>query len=41
MPKKPMKPCRHPGCPNLTAGRYCEEHAKEEDRRYERYVRDP
>lgn len=21
-----MKPCRHPGCPSLTAGRYCTEH---------------
>jgi len=27
MPRKPKKPCRHPGCPNLTEERYCEEHA--------------
>lgn len=27
MPMKPKKPCRHPGCPKLTAGLYCEEHA--------------
>ena len=23
-----MKPCRHPGCPRLTDGMYCEEHAR-------------
>ena len=23
-----MKPCKHPGCPKLTAGMYCEDHAK-------------
>lgn len=26
MPRKPKKPCRHPGCPKLTDGNYCEEH---------------
>lgn len=26
MPKKSKKPCKHPGCPNLTDGKYCEEH---------------
>lgn len=26
MPMKPKKPCRHPGCPKLTDGMYCEEH---------------
>lgn len=26
MPKKSKKPCRHLGCPNLTDGKYCEEH---------------
>ena len=26
MPIKPKKPCRHPGCPKLTDGLYCEEH---------------
>ena len=41
MPSKPLKPCRHPGCPNLTSGRFCEEHAKEEAKRYEKYGRDP
>jgi len=23
-----MKPCRHPGCPNLTSGTYCDRHAE-------------
>ena len=26
MPRKSKKPCRHPGCPNLTEVKYCEEH---------------
>lgn len=26
MPMKPKRPCRHPGCPKLTDGLYCEEH---------------
>lgn len=27
MPFKPLRPCRHPGCPNLCkTGVYCEEH---------------
>lgn len=26
MPRKPMKPCSHPGCPNLTVVKYCEQH---------------
>lgn len=26
MPMKPLNPCRHPGCPNLTSGRYCDTH---------------
>jgi len=41
IPYKPKTPCSHPGCPRLCAGRFCEEHAKEEARRYERYDRDP
>ena len=28
MPYKPLKPCRHRGCPNLTDGIYCEAHRK-------------
>ena len=23
-----MKPCKHPGCPKLTCGMYCEDHAR-------------
>lgn len=26
MPMKPKKPCKQPGCPNLTSGNYCGEH---------------
>ena len=40
MPYKPKRPCSYPGCPKLTHGRFCEEHQKEENRRYERYGRD-
>jgi 5-methylcytosine-specific restriction protein A len=28
MPRKPLKPCRHPGCPELTEYRFCENHSK-------------
>lgn len=28
-------------CPKLTDGRFCEEHAKQEAARYEKYDRDP
>lgn len=41
MPTKPKRPCSYPGCPRLTSGRFCEEHAKLEARRYEKYDRDP
>lgn len=26
MPNKPLKPCKHPGCPKLTEEKYCGEH---------------
>ena len=39
MPRKPKRPCSFPGCPNLTDGRFCEEHEKQENRRYEKYDR--
>ena len=41
MPYRPKRPCSHPGCPRLTDGRYCDEHAKAEARRYELHQRDP
>ena len=41
MPHKPPTPCSHPGCPRLSAGRFCEEHAKQDAREYARYRRDP
>lgn len=41
MPFKPKRPCSHPSCPNLTNGRFCEEHGKQEAKRYEKYDRDP
>lgn len=34
MPRKPKKPCRHPGCPELTEDRYCPAHRKELSREY-------
>ena len=41
MPYKPKKPCAYPGCPELTDVRFCEKHAKQDARDYERYRRDP
>ena len=39
MPRKPKRPCSHPGCPNLTDGRFCEEHARQHNQDYEKYER--
>lgn len=41
MPRKPKRPCSFPNCPNLTDGRFCKEHEKQENKRYEKYGRDP
>jgi 5-methylcytosine-specific restriction protein A len=41
MPKKPKRPCGRAGCPNLTDGYYCAEHAKAEVRVYNKHQRDP
>ena len=41
MPYKPKHPCAYPGCPNLTDRRFCSEHEKQENARYEKYDRDP
>lgn len=32
LPSKPLKPCRHPQCPELTSDRYCDKHKKENTR---------
>ena len=40
MPMKPKRPCAYPGCPELTASRYCETHKKLADKQYNRYGRD-
>jgi 5-methylcytosine-specific restriction protein A len=39
MPTKPKKPCSFPGCPRLTHDRYCEEHTKVMNARYNKYER--
>ena len=41
MPKRPLRPCSYPGCPNLCDGQYCEEHRKEARRKYDKYERRP
>lgn len=47
MPTKPKRPCNHPGCPNLTTGKYCKDHAAKAKQervnrhmQYDRYQRD-
>ena len=40
LPRLPKKPCKYPGCPNLTDKTYCEEHEKEMNCAYEKYGRD-
>ena len=34
MPYRPKKPCRHPGCPELTNDVFCEKHKKENNKIY-------
>lgn len=41
MPRKPKRSCSYPGCPELTDGRFCEEHTKLMNKCYEKYGRDP
>ena len=38
MPRKPMKPCKHPGCPKLTDGSYCKEHEALHEKEYKKPV---
>ena len=39
MPRKPQRPCRYSGCPHLTDGVYCENHAKIMEQHYEKFQR--
>ena len=41
MPHKPLKPCKYPGCPKLTSGLYCEDHAGKMASDYNKYSRSP
>ena len=41
LPRKPKRPCSYPGCPRLTDGRFCSEHERQENKRYEKYDRNP
>ena len=41
MPRKPKRLYSYPGCPKLTDARFCEEHQRIENQRYEKYGRDP
>lgn len=36
MPVKPMRPCNHPGCPELVRdGRYCTNHERKQQQKYD------
>lgn len=39
MPRKPKRPCRYPGCPNLTDGDYCKEQARAMEQHHEKFQR--
>ncbi|GHU99172.1 HNH endonuclease [Clostridia bacterium] len=41
MPNKPLKPCRSPGCPNLSEEYYCERHRRAKAAEYNQFRRDP
>ena len=41
MPRKPLKPCKYPGCPKLCEKDYCEDHAGLMDKAYNKYTRHP
>ena len=41
MPRKPKRPCSFPNCSELVDGRFCKEHERQENKRYEKYQRDP
>lgn len=33
MPTKPLRPCGHPGCPELVRNGYCDQHRREKEQR--------
>lgn len=36
MPKRPLRPCRYPGCPELIeGGGYCDKHKRQERKRHD------
>ena len=39
MPRKPKRPCRYQGCPNLSDDVYCAEHKKLMTKHYESFTR--
>ncbi|MBO6280730.1 MAG: HNH endonuclease [Bacilli bacterium] len=39
MPRKPLKPCRYPGCPNLSEEAYCPIHRKKVAKDYNIHIR--
>ena len=41
VPSKPKHPCSYPGCPKLTDGQYCADHAAIARRQYDKYERSP
>ena len=32
MPRKPLTPCKHPGCPQLTGQSFCDKHRHQQER---------
>ena len=32
MPHKPLTPCKHPGCPQLTDQKFCDKHRRQHER---------
>lgn len=41
MPRKPLRPCSQAGCPNLTDKQYCDKHAANARKQYDKYQRSP
>lgn len=41
LPSRPKHPCAYGNCPNLTDKRYCPEHEKLMNQKYEKYGRNP